>query len=1537
MPMRLVLAAAMFMLAVAAHRPAAESTQFANCERAGALLRELEALRLHRGARQEVAVEQSATGRNTTLRFQRPSVVGSSANTKFWFANLIKRAGNRTLLLAVSQAQDGFTCPPIKMTDGSQPQLGRLPDRLPGRLPLAALETATVCASTWRSTDGGSAWARVSPELEFDFGGDMGLPSLPGSPPSLISIMGQGSCHQPNDTTIVTCQIVTLDAQDLPASGLFPGPPAGSSYSMSGPMTITGLPRLKTNPSTGQLSGVTLESKVIVMPTTNTLLTSVSVSPVGGHCAGVTDECTMLVIIESTNRSASSWRVNGVVAPDLILPEKGDDAGAWHCNGGGSTACAAPDEHDIELLPDGQLLIAARIGVFTPLFVARSTDRGRSWVPYTRQRMWSVFPKLLRLSNGVVLLASGRPGIMLWSSDDGHGDTWVQHNLASVHNQLLPTDPPGYTTAFAAVDNFSSVHWPLLNLSSGGSLLPEDCNWPLNASTGPGCTQNWEASQSTAYHSLIEVEPNVALLTYDQLAFGWDFPPGPRHAVDTVYAMRIQVEVPKGDSEANTGGTKLKTDDIARRHFVAATVRGAGVTLKMDDFMDERSSVERNAVSTVHYVVMHHLDIGWVFPTAAQTVAMYLNESGWITYPMDGPINSKRGKRIPTGLIDRAMDVADELRQRAPEAPKQFVFTTWAQLVSLYLDCPPSMGFLCPGSRRRDRLRAAIRRGDVAYHAWPVNAEAEMHDVASLAGAIRSVQALDRSLGLPGNRSCLATQDAPGQSRGVVPVAAREGVRGLFLGANADSNAIEIPRGAPCSLSCDGKMDGNSCLFAFKWRDEASDEQLVALWHNGGHGAQGAPLYNGSIGIFHDSAHNLSHDALVIPGVGHAIAIRASGDVPPGWGPAGIYEVGSAGIQADHQILQRLFPRAKIVGSTFDAFLDVLHESPAGLQSLPVVTEEIGDTWVFGLASDPFKLAAVRAIGRERARYLAMGGDQRDPRYLNFSRLFAKAQGECWGGIDCADCRRPDPAWCTNTAWRERMNEPVYRGMVASWVEQRRWALDVPIQALGELPLADKMRAELSSLRQRNAVPALPRGMQVVPSERWASRIDCGDGVAIGFNASTGAIDSLSSGAVDFAGPNNPLAAFVYRTYSSEFLLQMSRGYFNEAGTGSAGTYFGTWCQGTETSQFVSRLQAMWSTSSNSGCEVLIKMDIPSRSPPSCPTDAVCAGPARNCSTCRAGRCITCLPGFSFVRGQDGCKGDCIARQDRGCTTPVEQSSNCSAYTDAHCATCKAPGSSRWPCAATDPTCCLTCPPGFRFTMGGTADCTGTCTAPSRRPVSATNAYGAPEEVWLRVARTAAGRPKFDLTVWLANKTATRRKESIALVFNPASVSPQSMRLNKIGTWIDPQAVIKNGSRHIHMLSEAGVRWSSHDSKAAKLTVRPLDSSLVSVGASHPLPVDVAQEPSNVSQGVAFQLFNNIWDTKCVRLCTMLTGLSHRTIADLTFLLLAVRSTGIHICLRTRLQRFALRWAGKTNLVDGGWGREQVELPPVRPCHVCFR
>ena len=53
--------------------------------------------------------------------------------------------------------------------------------------------------------------------------------------------------------------------------------------------------------------------------------------------------------------------------------------------------------------------------------------------------MW---PQLLLLSNGVLALSSGRPGLGLWVSADGSGDSWVFTNVAKEHNRHFAPPSP---------------------------------------------------------------------------------------------------------------------------------------------------------------------------------------------------------------------------------------------------------------------------------------------------------------------------------------------------------------------------------------------------------------------------------------------------------------------------------------------------------------------------------------------------------------------------------------------------------------------------------------------------------------------------------------------------------------------------------------------------------------------------------------------------------------------------------------------------------------------------------------------------------------------------------------------------------------------------------------------------------------------------------------------------------------------------------------------------------------------------------------
>ena len=97
---------------------------------------------------------------------------------------------------------------------------------------------------------------------------------------------------------------------------------------------------------------------------------------------------------------------------------------------------------------------------------------------------------------------------------------------------------------------------------------------------------------------------------------------------------------------------------------------------------------------------------------------------------------------------------------------------------------------------------------------------------------------------------------------------------------------------------------------------------------------------------------------------------------------------------------QKMFPGADIVSSTFDAFAAEVAKVPPGV--LPVITSEIGDTWIYGVPSDPRKCARVHAALDIRADCIAAGECDavNDYRVWDFSRLALKNGEHTWG-LDC--------------------------------------------------------------------------------------------------------------------------------------------------------------------------------------------------------------------------------------------------------------------------------------------------------------------------------------------------------------------------------------------------------------------------------------------------------------------------------------------------------------------------------------------------------
>ena len=119
---------------------------------------------------------------------------------------------------------------------------------------------------------------------------------------------------------------------------------------------------------------------------------------------------------------------------------------AHQCNASHpSDAIGGPAEPTIAQLKNGDFLLLFRV-TGRPCMATTSSDL-KTWSTPRETPIWSVWPELLVLPNGVLVATSGRPSLGLWHSADGLGQSWTFVNLARRHNALLPDQPDAHFNA----------------------------------------------------------------------------------------------------------------------------------------------------------------------------------------------------------------------------------------------------------------------------------------------------------------------------------------------------------------------------------------------------------------------------------------------------------------------------------------------------------------------------------------------------------------------------------------------------------------------------------------------------------------------------------------------------------------------------------------------------------------------------------------------------------------------------------------------------------------------------------------------------------------------------------------------------------------------------------------------------------------------------------------------------------------------------------------------------------------------------------
>jgi hypothetical protein len=369
----------------------------------------------------------------------------------------------------------------------------------------------------------------------------------------------------------------------------------------------------------------------------------------------------------------------------------------------------------------------------------------------------------------------------------------------------------------------------------------------------------------------------------------------------------------------------------------------------------------------------------------------------------------------------------------------------------------------------RGRLEAAILRGDVVWHALPMTFHSELLSPALFSAGLAIARRLDARFG----RRTIAAKmtDVPGHTRAIVPLLARAGVALLHLGVN---RASPLPRVPPC----------------FVWRHDDGSEVIVI--YGEGYGAS-APVAG---------LRQLLHVAHTDDNVG-----------PPD----------VASVLRSFERLRREHPGARIEASTLDAYALALRRVKG---RLPLITAEIGDTWIHGAASDPRKLAQSRALARLWDRWVGEDGLSPDGPKLRKTSESLLLLAEHTAGLD-AKTHLGDWIHWDNASFGRVRGAPAFRTMERSWGEQRDY-VRAALRSLGATPRAREARAALRALVPR---PALRRGFQRIAAgeirvlRHFAVRIDPKTGALVGLR-------ERASGRA-WAGARHPIGWLRYQSFSA--------------------------------------------------------------------------------------------------------------------------------------------------------------------------------------------------------------------------------------------------------------------------------------------------------------------------------------------------------------------------------------------------------------------
>lgn len=441
------------------------------------------------------------------------------------------------------------------------------------------------------------------------------------------------------------------------------------------------------------------------------------------------------------------------------------------------------------------------------------------------------------------------------------------------------------------------------------------------------------------------------------------------------------------------------------------------------------------------------------------------------------------------------------LAQQLNGSSTPFALTTHPLLVAEYLDGLANCSHSTRTPAEVQSMQAAIEAGWVRWHAQSANYFLETMDAPGFNSMLRESDRLNAEFGQKWGSSLMKSTDVIGMSRSVIPLLNAAGRTAVHIGANAKCTMATLPQ-------------------AFIWAHPETSTSVLALATND---------YGGTV---------------IVPP--HVLIMQYQGDNS---GPPSASQV-----EGYYAAAKKLYPDAKIQLSSLDDFAAAALSSPSAAQ-LPVISSEVGNSWLYGAPADPQKMSAFRETRRVIAD--AIAGDlpnqtqplpPTDPNLVAFERRILIAGPEHNGGVSIGaylpDARSPQGNW-SNDLFHAVYERSDYQFVQSSYDEKR-----VLLEPLAPLQPNAAWSTFLEARQQRldALTPSAPDISGFQPLTPPFTAITCGR-LSVQFNQTDGALASLvdiasghewvppiNTSTVDGGddGTTGGMLRFSYRTYTEE-------------------------------------------------------------------------------------------------------------------------------------------------------------------------------------------------------------------------------------------------------------------------------------------------------------------------------------------------------------------------------------------------------------------